>query len=496
MGNVSYIRSGSPLKEWFRYHFFEKKLNSLPGIFLLCLIAVVIGYVTETIDYRAGFGIAGVFIIVLLVTAFMRFPYFGLYFLIAYSSLPGILGRMFMGSSIQIEFSTLVDVMTVLLFFSIITKPQYSLRDNKNFWTNPITTSFLILLMYYFVEALNPSMHSIVGWISYVRKYLVLCVSFYILFTVLRSWKTIKYFIIFNIVLTTLLAMYACKQQWFGLTDFEWRWATASQRGYIMLLQGGLLRKWSTLSDPATSGILFASVSLQCIVLLLRWGSKKTKMLLGVALIFNLMAYAYSGTRTATLMIVAGIAFYCIATVYEQRTFIFLVTAVIAFVVLMFMPYSPPAIGRIRTTFQGTKDMSAAVREYDRHQIQPYLFKHPIGGGIFTCGMEGPKYNPGHYLMDFQPDSGYMKILAEQGMIGFAILLITYFMIMNYGLHNFYRTKNPELVSHSIALLTLMFSLMVGQYSQFALGPFPQILSYLGALVFLIKLPELDNNHQ
>jgi hypothetical protein len=294
-------------------------------------------------------------------------------------------------------------------------------------------------------------------------------------------------------VLTTALAIYACKQQWFGITNFEMRWATASPTGYIMLLQGGLLRKWSTLSDPATSGILFSSVSLQLMILILRLKGVKIKIFLSIALIFNLMAYAYSGTRTATLMIIVGVVFYCITTIYERRTLIFFVVSTVSFITLMFMPFSPPSIGRIRSTFQGTKDMSAAVREYDRHQIQPYLYKHPMGGGIFTCGIEGPKYNPGHYLMSFQPDSGYMKTLAEQGMIGLAVLLVTYFMIMSNALKIFYRLKKPELMDHSIALIVMMFSLMVGQYSQFALGPFPQLLSYLGALVFLIKLPDLDN---
>jgi len=493
MGNYSYSKKSNPVKEWFRYHFFERKMNSVTGIIILSLLAVGIGYSTATIDYRAGFGIVGVFVVVLFIILFMRYPYFALYFIIAYSALPSLLFRIFMDTSIKIEFSNLIDILTILLLFSILTKSQPQQFEGKKFWSNPVTTSFIILLMFYMIEALNPSMHSILGWVSYVRKYIILLISFYILFRLLDTWKTIKFFIFFNIILTTLLAIYACKQQWFGITSFEMRWATASPTGYTMLLQGGLLRKWSTLSDPATSGILFSSVSLQCMVLMLRLPSKKIKLWLGVALIFNLMAYAYSGTRTATLMLVAGIAFYSIATIYEKRTLIFLVTAVVAFVVLMVMPYSPPAIGRIRTTFQGNKDMSAAVREYNRHQVQPYLYQHPMGGGIFTCGIEGPKYNPGHFLVDFQPDSGYMKTLAEQGWLGLIILLVTYFMIISHVLHNFYRAKNPELVNHSIALIVLIFSLMVGQYSQFALGPFPQILSYLGSLVFLIKLPDLDN---
>lgn len=493
MSSAGYIKKRNMLKEWLRYHFFERKLNSFPGVFLLIAIAVCVGYLNKTSGYTSGLAVAGIFGVILLVIVVFRYPFFGLYFIIIYSTLPALLSRM-LSNSFPIAFGNVTDIMTILLFASIITRPTEHKQENQKFWKNPITMTFIILLGYYFLEAMNPSMQSILGWVSFVRGYLLIFLTFYILYRLLDSWKKFRYFIVFNIVLTSLLAIYACKQQWFGVADFEWRWVTASPRRYALLMQGGLLRKWSTLGDPATAGILFSSTALQCIILFVRVKGNAIKALLSLALLFNLMAYAYSGTRTATLMIVGGIAFYCVATIYESRTLLFLILATGAFLFLLFGPYSPPAITRIRTTFQGTKDKSAAIRDINRHKIQPYLYKHPIGGGIFTCGAEGPKYNPGHFLEDFQPDSGYTKVLAEQGMIGLLILLVTYFMIMNHGLNNFYRLKNPDLINHSMALLAMLFSLMLGQYSQIAIGPYPQICSYLGTLVLLIKLPELDNH--
>lgn len=492
MINYVYIKMFSPVREWFRYHFFEKKLNSAVGIGLIILLALLVAYSTALIDYRAGFWFVGVFLLILIVILFMRYPYFGLFFLIAYSALPSLLSRIFMESTIQIEFSNITDILTLLLAFSVFTKPDLLRTKGIGFWGNPITTCYVVLFLFYILEALNPSMHSVLGWASFIRKYIIIVLSFYLLFCLLNSWTRIKFFIYFNIALTTALAMYSCKQQWFGITDFEMHWATASPTGYIMLLQGGLLRKWSTLSDPATSGILFSSVAVQCIILVLRQPGRSAKLLLSAAAIFNMLGYAYSGTRTATMMVIAGIAFYGVATIFEKRTLVFMVIAVGAFAFMMVMPYSPPSIQRIRSTFDGTKDISAAVREYDRHQVQPYLYAHPLGGGIFTCGIEGPKYNPGHFLMDFQPDSGYMKVFAEQGWIGFAILLVTYFLILRHALYNFYRAISPEIQNQSIALITMIFTLMVGQFSQFALGPYPQVMAYFGALVLFIKLPDLD----
>ena len=105
-----------------------------------------------------------------------------------------------------------------------------------------------------------------------------------------------------------------------------------------------------------------------------------------------------------------------IATINQQDLGYY---AVIGFLTLMYMPFNPPAIGRIRSTFtQGNKDASAIIRDVNRHRVQPYLYEHPMGGGIFTCIPEGTKYNAGHYLEKFPPDSGYMKVFAEQGWIG------------------------------------------------------------------------------
>jgi cell division protein FtsW (lipid II flippase) len=293
------------------------------------------------------------------------------------------------------------------------------------------------------------------------------------------------------IALSTLLALYACKQQWFGYAGFELRWI-GTGGGLDLLLQAGLLRKFSVFSDPATSGILFACISVLCIILFIRTKNKNERLWLGVAGIINLLGYSYSGTRTATMMILAGICLYCISTLYEKRTVFFMLFSVLSLALLMIMPYQNAITNRIRSTFEGTSDQSAAIRDYDRHQVQPYIQDHPIGGGIFTCGFEGPKYNPGHYLENLQPDSGYMKTVAEQGGIGLALLLIFYFIVMRHGYHYFFRAKDPEIRNYYIALLVMMFTLLVAQYAQMAITQCPVVLFFQAIMVIFIKLANCD----
>ena len=57
MSNQSHTKSASHHWEWLRYHFIEKKLSSWPGILILFILALIIGYFSIEVDYRAGFGV-------------------------------------------------------------------------------------------------------------------------------------------------------------------------------------------------------------------------------------------------------------------------------------------------------------------------------------------------------------------------------------------------------------------------------------------------------
>jgi cell division protein FtsW (lipid II flippase) len=119
-----------------------------------------------------------------------------------------------------------------------------------------------------------------------------------------------------------------------------------------------------------------------------------------------------------------------------------------------------------------------------------------MGGGIFTSGGEGNKYNKGHYLEYLQADSGYLKLLAEQGAIGLTLLLIFYFVLMRHGYYLFYRSRNEETRTYYIGLLVMMFTLMVAQYAQMAITQYPVVLYFYGTLVIFIKLADFDNSEQ
>jgi putative inorganic carbon (hco3(-)) transporter len=490
MSNYSLLEKNNNTSSWFRYHFLEKKLNTAVGYFIFGLLAIGCAFCTALIDFKVGFAYLGVFVAIFIIALFFRNPYFGLYFTIFFSAITTLLSRLTPGS--DIAYGSFTDIFAYLLMFSVLFKYKFRSAIDKKFILNPVSIGLLMLLAFYIIQVTNPNMFSKLGWFSYTRKFFMQLCFFLSCYCLFDSWKKVKFFIYFWIILTTILAAYACKQQWIGLFDFEWQWLNAHPKQFDLILQWGLLRKFSIFSDPATSGIYFASVATQCIILIIREPKFGIKCWLSVAAFFNMLAYAYSGTRTATLMVVVGLFIYCVATMYEKRTIIFATLAILGFLVFMYMPFSPPWIGRVRSTFSGTKDASAAIRDFNRHRVQPYLYDHPMGGGIFTSIPEGTKYNTGHYLEKFPPDSGYMKIFAEQGWIGLGLTVLCYYIFLRTGIKNYYRLRNPDIQNHALALIILIFTLMVGQYSQIAMGLDPETFYYFGALVIFIKLPFFD----
>ena len=486
MANDLYIKQ--TFGEWLQYHFLEKKLNTVFGWLFLSILGLIMLYFTVLVDYRIGPAVVVSFGFILILILILKYPFFGFYFLIFFASVTTTIDRLV---NLPLASGVFVDVLLYFELISVISKYRLKKNIDHRFWSNPISIGLIVLFAYYLIELFNPSMLSPLGWLSFIRKQVSCLVFFCICYCLLDTRARIIYFVRFMIGLSTLLALYACKQQWFGYAGFELR-AIGTGSGLSLLLQGGLLRKFSVFSDPATSGILFAAISMICVILFIRTDKRKERIWLAVAAIPNLLAYSYSGTRTATMMIIVGITLYCLSTLNERRTIHFLGFSITIFAFLFLSPYQNPITSRIRSTFEGTRDESAALRDYNRHQVQPYIQDHPIGGGIYTCGFEGPKYNEGHYLEFLQPDSGYMKTLAEQGAVGLALLLIFYFVLMRYGFYHFFRVKDPEIRNYYIALLIMIFTLIVAQYAQMAITQSPVILFFYAILVIFIKLADFD----
>ena len=445
----------TPIFAWFKEVFFYRRMNSVPGWIVMALIGVWLAYAGHQMGEKIPLMIAGGAVGLLVVLVCLRYPEFSYYsfmYSIIVFSIPGrLLG-------IGLPMGVLIEGLGYLTAISIMAAQYRNRTDSADFWKTPISLMMLLLFFYLFLEAFNPEIESREGWFNYFRKQIVYLIFYYVSFLMFDSMEKIRRFVKMWIILALIVTAWGIKQQYFGFSKYEDMWVHSDPNITALLFQGGVFRKFSLLPDPASFGVMCASSALFTLILAIRSPIKKTRNWLFVITFLQMAASSYSGTRTCNAMLVAGLLAYIVFTLNEKRTVIVLVSAVVLTVFLLFGPLqNSPIVYRIKTTFEGSKDASAMARDINRKNIQPYIYQRPLGGGLQTCGEEGNRFYPNHRLAGFPPDSGYMKIMLEQGWVGLAINIIFYFIILQRGITGFYDSKKQEIKTLYIALTVCFF---------------------------------------
>jgi len=482
---------GIPLPGWVKESLFHKRMNSWQGWIIMALVGIGLGFVGSQLGYKAPLMVAGASAGILFVLACMQFPAFSYYVFLTSIVLFTIPGRLF---GINLPLGAVLEGCGYLTVVSILSAEYKKRTDTREFWKAPLSIMVLLSFVYIFLEAFNPEIDSRVGWFNIFRKQILYVLFYYVSYCMFDSLKEINRFVKIWIIMATVVAIWGIKQQYLGFTKYEDAWIHSDPIIASLLFQGGMFRKFSLLTDPASFGVMSVSSGLFTLVLAIREKNKKTRNLLYLSSILQIVSSSYSGTRTSNAMVVGGLLSYIVFTINEKKSLTVLAISVFMGVFLLFGPFkNSPVISRVRTTFEANKDASKLLRDVNRKNIQPYIHSHPMGGGMQTSGEEGLRFYPTHKLAGYPPDSGYMKVLLEQGWIGFLITIIFYFLILQKGVAGFYDSRKPEIKNLYIAFTVCFFSLTVGQYSQLAIGPYPQYLFFLASLVIFYKLKEYDS---
>ena len=473
--------------------FLEQKLNNWVGYLISFSAAGILGYLIAK-QTLVGFGLAGIMISATVVFTCMLNTELGLYINIIYSFFAFHLSRLFFNDTFPVGVAS--DVLVFATFLSLIIR-RVNLKESFNQFTKSTAVIWILLLFFYIaIELFNPNAHSFEGWYQTFRKILGTVLVLFISFNVFKDFRSIQNFSKLLFVVCTISALYGCIQQWHGLFDFEKSWVMSDANRFGLIYINGDFRKFSTMSDPTAFGILMAACSVFYVILTINTKSLWDKIILIIGIILMLTSMAYSGTRTANAMFVGGIAMYILLTLNKKSTQIFAVVAILLFLFIMYAPiYNNPTIDRFRTTFAGSNDASYQVREQNRAFIQPYIYSHPIGGGLCTTGGGGLRFNPGHYLAGFPPDSGYLQKALETGFIGLAIICILYFNIIKAGIKGYFSSKNKYYKLFCAACTASIFTFYIAEFSQEAIGQitdlvvyYPFIAYHLESKIFAIKL--------
>jgi len=469
--------------------FIEQKLNNFAGYALLSVFAIVLGYLFA-VQTILGIAVAGLICSTAVVMACILDTQMGLYINVIYCFFAFAFSRYFFND----EFPTGVasDILVVATLFSFFIKRTNLKSSLEKFIRTPVVIAILVLFIYLLIELFNPYAHSFNGWYQTFRKSLGALFLLFIAYRAFDDYNSIKKFLTLLFIVCTISGIYGCIQQWHGLFDFERAWAMADENRFGLIFINGDFRKFSTMSDPTAYGIMMASCGI--LFTILAWNEKKRyiKLIVFAGVSFMFLGMAYSGTRTANAMAVAGLAMFMLLTINKKNTRIFAVSSGMAFLVLMYGPfYGNSTINRFRTTFNGTNDDSYKVREVNRAFIQPYIYSHPIGGGLCTTGGGGLRFNPTHYLAGFPPDSGYLKKALETGWIGLIIICVLYFVILKNCIRGYFEEEDPNKKILFAACCAFLFSFYVADFAQDAIGQITDVVVYYPLIAITLKLKDI-----
>lgn len=420
---------------------------------------------------------------------------FGFYTMIALGFLLAYIDRMTFS---RLPLYSVIFLAPFALFIFLIIKSVFY-HERFHLKGHLLIYLYFFTLAYTLVQLFNPEMGSLVGWISYFRQSLSITALLLLSLYLFKDLKSVRLFFRFLFLAIFITALYGCYQQWIGLSaaDRAWVYGNPTVLG-LYKLPDGSIRKFSFLTDPANFGTLMAAGAVGVIILALETSVKRVKIVAGLFAIIIFLGMSYSGTRTANIMIAAGIGLYILMTLYHKRTRMLALAAAMLYLFIMNVPiYGNVTINRFRTAFRSpSNNASLDTRLINREKIRPYLYHHPFGGGVNTTGVTGLKYNPHHPLAAIPPDSSLVATFMENGWIGLAINMVFLFLLVAYSVHYFYRCSNPEIKTYYAIIASMLFCLgLVGAYAQYTLINVPQIFVYIPFIAIVVNLHTFDKSN-
>lgn len=463
-------------------------------IYAACLIilSIAIAYICS----KLSLSLATLFVLVAvapsIVLLFIINPKYGLFLTV---TLP------FMGFELEryTKLDLPIGLLIQVIFFSLFVLALYKQKvDNSklSYAKNSISYVFIITYAYFIIQGLNPNMYSVNGWLVSLRSVLGVYLIFYVSLMLFNHISFARQFFYIWISLAFISAVYACYQEWFGLPSFVLEYIHADPVRLGLNYINGKYRIFSLLTDPAAFGIFMAGSFFITFSFGLYEDKNSTKFLYFIISVFLLLASAFSGTRTSYAMIPAGFVMFTLITITSVRTVVVVSIFSFVFAVLIFGPfYGNQTLNRVRSTFIGN-DESLSVRDVNRQYIQPYIYEHPIGGGLMTTGVAGKKYNPDHRLAGFPPDSEYLQTVLEIGWFGLFIHLTLFYIGIRVSLKRFYQSRNKKFKRYYLAVAIFLFTISVSSYTQNNIGQYPISLFVFISLAIVTKLEKFEHDVQ
>ncbi|MGA0558517.1 O-antigen ligase family protein [Larkinella sp. VNQ87] len=412
----------------------------------------------------------------------------------------GILAEPKVGFMVYVQMSFLINALSRFLPISIpfgliidgilgLTIVSLLLNNQRLEWKRLHHPAFYLVgiwLIYTVLEFFNPESPYRPAWFFHARYFslhffIVTCTMLLIDITRSDIWIILRTWLIWSL----LGALWAFKQQYIGLTVNETIWLNSGAASTHVLF--GHLRSWSFYSDASQFGAEMAAASLVCFIWCFEAKSNLRKLGALLLLLVYFWGYAVSGTRSALFVLIAGYGFY----LFMKRDIPKIVLGIcLAAPLLFILKYTTIGSGnyqieRMRTALNPMEDASFLLRLQNQEKLANYLRHLPFGAGISTSMDTGQRFTPWHWASQIAPDSWYVELWIEVGVVGLTVYILMLLSLIGIGVYRVWNLKNPELKSLMRALLSVFVGIVVMGYSNPVLGQFPtSAMLYINALLF------------
>ncbi|WP_181304127.1 O-antigen ligase [Rufibacter sp. XAAS-G3-1] len=466
--------------------------NKRTSYFLIPFVviaAIGIGWLTA----QVGFLLPGLLLAALLTLPFIyaifREPRVGIVSFIIYC----FIYILFTREIGHFQYLYVIEGLLVLTWLAAIfhTTKQY----DWSYLRNEICVLGAIWMLINVLELFNPAGSSLLGWMVEVRYHLLWILTVPLCMVIFNTKKDLNTFLILLICMSLLATANGIKQITLGLFPGESEWLDTY--GYLTHLIWGELRVFSFYSDASQFGASQAQMFVIAFTLALGPFKKWKRILCGLAALAFLYGESISGTRGAIFTLFVGLGVVLLINKNLKVIGIALVIAVVGFCFLKFtfIGESHFEIRRMRSALNAN-DASFNIRLSNQMKLQDYLQSRPFGGGVGAMGYSGVKYNSGTYLASIPPDSYWVKVWAEYGIVGFVIWISMMMYIIGKSCGIVWNTKDRGLRFKLTALTAGFTGIIISSYGNEIMNMFPSSMILFVSFAFIFLGPKLDREAQ
>ncbi len=450
--------------------------------------AVVLAKLIYSLGLFAAIGVMAFIIGAPIVLSILWNVQIGIYLVLLLAFFISIPNRLMEGIPMGIALDILIVGSMLGLLYRCASQKKW------NLFNTPMTLPIILWAFMNVAEVINPSAASREAWFYVIRPAVEYMMLYFLTYHALDTPTKMNRFLFTVLALSLFSACWGIKQTTTGY--FQWELNYVMSHDIVHLVFNyGRWRAIGSIGSPSQFGMVMAFVAMLSIALITAYKSIGTRLFLIITIFATILAMVYSGTRTAYI-IVPLFYFVWVLLSKNKKLYFSLLFGVGIMLIIATMPTQNYHIQRIQSMFKGSEDASYQTRALNRKMIAPWIFSHPIGGGLGSTGVWGQRFSPGTFLANFPPDSGLVRVAVELGWIGLFFFLNIYYHVLVKGSFLFWKMKQQKYKAIAGGMIAGISPLLVAEWGQEVVGVFPLSLLFWMFIAILFRAIYFDQQEQ